>query len=102
MWRRRPWKSRMSSRPSMSVRTGVSIFGIGINVMGQVDVDAAIRIGYDTFGLRELLRQLTGGPAPSPGQIGQDILDGLYFDASRTNGTTATHFKLSGDIGVGA
>src|SRR5262249_22077113 len=41
-----------------SVATGLSIFGLGIDFGGSIDISAHFKFGYDTFGLRELINDI--------------------------------------------
>src|SRR5262249_565015 len=48
------------------------LFGLDVGFGGQVHIDAALTLAYDTFGIREFLND--------PQKKGADFLDGLYID----------------------
>ncbi len=74
-----------------SVATGLSIFGMGIEFSGSVDVSARFKFGYDTFGLRELINDLANGKTSG---IAGDITDGFYMSDD-------SFFKMNGQISAG-
>jgi hypothetical protein len=69
---------------------GLSFAGVGFTFGGDVAVDAHLRLAYDTFGLRELIRDVGTGN----GNLLTDITDGFYLD-------TSSYFKIAGDIHAG-
>lgn len=74
---------------------GVSIGlgGVTASLYGQIDTDADVKIGYDTFGLREAVQILDtqGRDAFSTAMV--SLIDGLYVG-------TNTHASLSGTLGA--
>ncbi len=81
-----------SARARGSVASGLSFFGMGLNVTGDITVNAHLELGYDTFGIRELLGAIVS-PGFDPGEIPSDIGDGFYVSDS-------TQFSLAGRIGI--
>ena len=59
-----------------------------INFVGQAHIDTHFRFGYDTYGLRQLIRNLAAGDAS---HIVSDITDGFYISDD-------SYFKMSGSI----
>jgi Ca2+-binding RTX toxin-like protein len=55
--------------PSGGVPGGLSAFGLGISITGNVAFESHLHVGYDTFGLREFFAD--SNPA--------DLLDGFYI-----------------------
>ncbi len=64
-------------------KAGGSIFGIAFGFNGGVNIDAKLRLGYDTYGIQRFIE--TGDAA--------QLANGFYVDDS-------THFRLSGKLGV--
>lgn len=69
----------------------LSVFGMGVEFGGQIDVDAHLQLSYDTLGLREMLNDIASG---NTSKIPDDIKDGYYV-------TPDSHFKLSGSLVAG-
>src|SRR5205814_8812612 len=67
--------------------TPFKIFGYGIDLVGNIDIDAKLKIAYDTLGLRRFLSNVASGQPLQPGRI----LDGLYVEEG-------SHLHLAGDI----
>ena len=67
----------------------VSYFGAGVTFGGDVNADAKFTFGYDTYGLREVIHDLTH----NTGNIATDITDGFYV-------STDSYLKVRGSIGV--
>ena len=84
---------------SFSVPTGASIFGLGVNFNANLSVNASLELGYDTYGLRELITQFENG-TPSAGTIASDMADG-FFVLGPSGSSLGSHFTISGNIGVG-
>ncbi len=62
---------------------GLSFSGVGLTFHGFVKADAKLTFNYDTFGLREVIRDL--GPGGNAGSIPGDIADGFYVDTANTS-----------------
>ena len=75
---------------------GLSFAGEGVTFNAHAQIDGHIVIGYDTYGIREAIRDLT----KDPGAIGGDIFDGIYVTAgpAAQGGTT---FSINGGIDAG-
>ena len=69
----------------------LSVFGMGVEFGGAIDVDAHLQLSYDTLGLREMLNDIASG---NTSKIPDDIKDGYYV-------TPDSHFKLSGSLVAG-
>lgn len=80
--------SQASELPSFSV------FGMGVEFTGDVDVDLHFKFAYDTYGLRKLVNHLAAGDTS---QTASDIIDGFYI-------ADDSYFNLAGALkaGVGA
>ena len=72
--------------------TGLSVFGQGVDYKGHVNIDMHLKFAYDTFGLRELINDLSNGKTSD---IPGDILDGFYVSDD-------SYFKMAGDINASA
>ncbi len=70
---------------------GVSVFGVNVGFGGSVSIDAHFRFAYDTFGLRELIRDIGSGV----GNLASDVTDGFYID-------TSSHLSIGASVGVHA
>ncbi|MCA9126093.1 MAG: hypothetical protein KDB22_03370 [Planctomycetales bacterium] len=66
--------------------------GIDVVIQGNYSFDAAVTIGYDTFGLRKFI---VDGINNNGGFDGLDLLDGLFIDAD-------SHVYLDGGFAAGA
>ncbi len=51
----------MHQNASGSVASGFSIFGIGIDFGGDVEIDSKFKFAYDTFGIRNLISDIAAG-----------------------------------------
>ncbi len=71
--------------------SSVSLFGVSIGFGGSVSVDAHFKFAYDTFGLREMLRDISSGG----GNLASDALDGFYID-------TSSHLSIGASVGIKA
>jgi N-acetylneuraminic acid mutarotase len=71
-----------------------SVFGMGLDFGGAINVDAKFTFAYDTFGLREMIGQALGGTLDA-NKIASDITDGFYVGDD-------SYLKLGGSIGVSA
>lgn len=65
---------------------------VELRLNGQIDVDAYLKVGYDTYGLRNYLRRLQLENKSFP----LELANGLYFDASKPL------LKMNGSISAGA
>jgi Ca2+-binding RTX toxin-like protein len=52
--------------------------GFEVDLIGHISFDAVAKLGYDTYGLREMLAPLFAGQVPNP----KKVFDGLYIDPS--------------------
>ncbi len=68
--------------------------GIDIEFAGQGSVDLELHLGYDTFGIRQFVKEVLANGAP-PAEAYLKFLDGVYM-------TTDTHFYLDGLLTAGA
>lgn len=68
--------------------TGMDFAGQDIKLVGQGYIDTHFKFGYDTYGLRQLIRNLAAGDAS---HIVSDITDGFYISDD-------TYFKMAGEI----
>jgi RTX calcium-binding nonapeptide repeat (4 copies) len=73
---------------------GLSFYGVDLGFVGQVNFDADLTFGYDTYGLREIL----AGKGTSTGAILSDLGDGFYM----TSGENGSYIKVSGHFGIKA
>jgi len=73
-----------------SVATGFSVFGIGVDFGGEVEVDTKFKFAYDTFGIRNLISDIAAGNT-SAATIAEDIVDGFYLASD-------SFFELAGTI----
>jgi hypothetical protein len=70
---------------------GLSFYGLDLKFFGQINFDADLTFGYDTYGLREILAHGTGA-------ILSDLGDGFYM----TSGKNGSQINLSGQFGIEA
>lgn len=77
-----------------SAASGYSIFGVGIDYGGEVQVDTHFKFAYDTFGLRSLIKDIANDNV-SAVEVAKDVAAGFYVDSS-------SYFKLAGDVYAGA
>src|SRR5258708_28356530 len=54
----------------------LSVFGMGVEFGGAIDVDAHLQLSYDTLGLREMVNDIASG---NTSKIPDDIKDGYYI-----------------------
>jgi autotransporter-associated beta strand protein len=85
-----------ASVTSADVPSG-SYAGFGITFQAQASAAASLKIGYDTYGIRELLGQLING---NTSNVVGDIADGFYIQGPK--GPDASHLTLNGSITVTA
>ena len=71
-----------------SESTGADLFGMGLSFNGAVHLAGQLTFAYDTYGLRELVRDGTSN-------VGNDILDGFYLK-------TDSNLQIGGSIGISA
>ena len=71
-----------------SEASDLSFAGQPIDFVGQAHIDMHFRFGYDTYGLRQLIRNLAAGDAS---HIVSDIMDGFYINDD-------SYFKMAGSI----
>jgi hypothetical protein len=82
----------LTAQASTATFPSLSFSGLGINLGGSVALNVNFDGGYDTYGLREALRDIAGGNASN---IPTDILDGLYMGDDSA-------IKINGSIGMSA
>ena len=90
--------------------TGISFLGLSLNFDGQFSAEGSLTLGYDTYGLRELVSGLENGGSLSAGQITSDIADGFYIlgpnqsnpvDAIGQPDPLGSYVSVSGTVGLG-
>ena len=69
---------------------------VGVNT--SLDAEGSLKIGYDTYGLRELLSNLETG-TPSASTIASDIADGFYIQGPSGAGP-GSHVTISGSVNL--
>jgi hypothetical protein len=75
------------------IPSGLSLFGVELTGHATAEVKGQLELGYDTYGLRELLGQLTSGQLHASDVL-SDLADGFYLKDD-------SGFQISGDVGVG-
>jgi hypothetical protein len=84
------------SPPELRVPSGLQFAGLGVDLDAHFHFDVHFHIGYDTYGLMELLRQLESGQSAD---VLSDIGDGVYITPDSNNDPL---FSISGFIGARA
>ncbi len=69
----------------------LSVFGIGVEFGGEINIDAHFKFAYDTLGIREMLNDIASG---NTSNIPNDIRDGYYLSDD-------SHFMLNGSLVAG-
>jgi hypothetical protein len=87
----------LSLPPSISP-PGASYLGASVGVTSSLDAEGSLKIGYDTYGLRELLGALETG-TPSAGTIASDIADGFYIQGP-SGSDPGSHVTISGSVSL--
>ncbi len=82
-----------------STATGFSVFGIGVDFGGEVEVDTKFKFAYDTFGIRNLISDIAAGNT-SAASIAENIVDGFYLASDSFFELAGTIFAAAG-AGIG-
>jgi hypothetical protein len=94
---------------AFSFPTGVSFLGLSLNFNGNFSASGMLQLGYDTYGLRELVSSFANG-TPSAGQIASDIADGFYIlgpnaanpaDQDGKPDPLGSYVSVAGTVGLG-
>ncbi len=70
--------------------SGLSVFGQGVNYVGEASLQAHLKFAYDTFGVRELINHIADGNFDD---IFSDITDGFYIKSD-------SYVRVAGAIGA--
>ena len=82
--------------PNLSTgNTGLSDYGVEVGFNSSLSVKGALTVGYDTYGLRELLHDIETG---NNSQDLNDILDGFYVTGP--NSSSNSYVSISGNFGL--
>ena len=83
----------------------LTVFGLPVDVSGDIDLHAGLHGGFDTHGIREVINDVLSGHVPSLGdKIAKVLLDGLYLQHSSTdpfNTAVNTFVSASGEFHAG-
>jgi hypothetical protein len=94
----------LNADPSLheSVASGFSLFGLGVNYVGDLGFHAHLHVGYDTFGIQELLDQVVHPDPNNPVDVVSDLGDGLYIAPSPDSGSGNEILRLSANAAAQA
>jgi MBG domain (YGX type)/Bacterial Ig-like domain (group 3)/Putative Ig domain/PKD domain/RTX calcium-binding nonapeptide repeat (4 copies) len=82
----------------------LTVFGLPVDVSGNIDLHAGLHGGFDTHGIREVISDVLAGKAPDLGDgIAKVLLDGLFLQRSsdRFNTTVNTFVSATGEFHAG-